>query len=135
MKHLIDRNMCVDGEFVQTLAELEGRVRGPSSEQVIPREKKDLTLYDFSYTGFAMVHMHVGTNAVPDGGDSGHGFLTKINMSVEAGDFTIETDGTSLSIIAGGCDEAFALARLFELAGVALRQQVYRNAKIAEEGD
>jgi hypothetical protein len=128
-----EKNMAQNESFALELARLEGRLPVPTSERVSPEPKMEA--FDFSYSGYVIGNAVASTNAVFGGGDSGHGYETRFELSLDEGDFALELteEGPSvaLTIRAGGCDEALALARLLELAGVSLRRQIEENSRRA----
>jgi hypothetical protein len=150
----VNRNVADPHAFAAVMAALEGKVQLPNLLRIKTSKEGTqaaLDLHTFEYTAFVQAEISVGTNAVFGGGDSGHGWETEIRLYLEGGDVRVdflrsgddpeeeaggllEFPGT-LVIRAGGCDEAQALATLFELAAVALRQQLVKNSKAMIAGD
>jgi hypothetical protein len=96
-----------------------------------------LSVTRFKEEGLVFMSLIVGTN-VPQGGDSGHGGKTILSLSdIEQADIKIRAsnesgchellDITSLDIVAGGDEEAYAMLRLLRNAADALERQLSAN--------
>jgi|688.fasta_scaffold564041_2 hypothetical protein len=89
----------------------------------------------FSFTGFNITVLEVGTNC-PQGGDSGHGGRTIFRISDEAStdlrvriNDGIETHAQSVEIVLGGDSECASFIELLENGLAFLKNQYATNAK------
>ena len=133
--------MAIDESFKARLDELvPRRLKAENVATNDPRRHAQIAVENFEYTSFVIATMNVGTNALESGrGDSGHGFFTEVRLTFEGGDLSVAINGSerqevaTLTLHAGGCDEAEMLARLLELAGASLRRSIVANTAAADE--
>jgi len=135
-------NMAIDESFALMMAKLEGRIPSYTSTRVSP--KPELAMHDFEFHAFCESSVSVGTSCPRDGKydetvvridlESGWFTLQLEETNADEGDEPIVVDinnrgrGCSITVRAQGSDEAACLARMLELAGVALRRQIERNS-------
>jgi hypothetical protein len=129
-----ETNMGQDPSFALTMAELEGWIsRRHTHRRLAP--DVGLLVHDFNFSGFSIADISVGT----DSPSSGKHSTSVVRLDLQTGWFTVDIDGSEvtdvddnpciLTIRARGSDEALTLARLLELAGVALRRQIEENSR------